>query len=155
MAPFRRTASLASLGLGLTASLTLVTGLTAVLAAGLGPGPAFAAEAPYPPATAFREVQLTAFNCGRDNTPTTCAKARRLADPLLDHPRLSTACKDALWSVRQLSVAAPLNGPERRDPIDKASRDVAAYCRQPYVADTSQPTSNPGGKPFSFKTPNP
>jgi hypothetical protein len=143
MAPLRRTAPLASLGLGLTAGLTLATGLA--------PGPAFAAEAPYPPATAFREVQLTAFNCGRDNTPTTCGKARRLADPLLDNPRLSTACKDALWSVRQLSVAAPLNGPERRDPIDKASRDVAAYCRQPFVADTAQPTSNPGGKPFSFK----
>jgi len=151
MAPLRRTAPLESLGLGLTAGLTLATGLTAAL----GALPAFAAEAPYPPATTFREVQLTAFNCGRDNTPTTCDKARRLADPLLDNPRLSTACKDALWSVRQLSVAAPLNGPERRDPIDKASRDVAAYCRQPYVADTAQPTSNPGGKPFSFKGVNP
>ena len=151
MAPLRRTAPLESLGLGLTAGLTLATGLTAAL----GALPALAAEAPYPPATTFREVQLTAFNCGRDNTPTTSDKARRLADPLLDNPRLSTACKDALWSVRQLSVAAPLNGPERRDPIDKASRDVAAYCRQPYVADTAQPTSNPGGKPFSFKGVNP
>ena len=151
MAPLRRTAPLASLGLGLTAGLTLATGLTA----SLGAVPAFAADLPYPPATTFREVQLTAFNCGRDNTPTTCDKARRLADPLLDNPRLSTACKDALWSVRQLSVAAPLNGPERRDPIDKASRDVAAYCRQPYVADTAQPTGNPGGKPFSFKGVNP
>jgi hypothetical protein len=123
--------------------------------AGLAAGPALAAEAPYPPATTFREVQLTAFSCGRDNTRTDCEKARRLADPLLDHPRLSTACKDALWSVRQLSVAAPQNSSERRDPIDKASRDVAAYCRQPYVPDTAQPTTNPGGKPFSFKALNP
>ena len=151
MAPLRRTAPLASLSLGLTAGLTLATSLTTGLAA----GPAWAADAPYPPATTFREVQLTAFNCGRDNTPTDCDKARRLADPLLDHPRLSTACKDALWSVRQLSVVAPQNSPERRDPIDKASRDVAAYCRQPYVADTTQPTTNPGGKPFSFKPLNP
>ncbi len=155
MAPLRRTAPLASLSLGLTAGLTLATGLTAALASGLAPGPAFAAEAPYPPATTFREVQLTTFSCGRDNTPSDCDKARRLADPLLDNPRLSTACKDALWSVRQLSVVAPQNSPERRDPIDKASRDVAAYCRQPYVADTTQPTTNPGGKPFSFKALNP
>jgi hypothetical protein len=147
MAPLRRTAPLASLSLGLTAGFTL--------ASGLAPSPAFAAEAPYPPATTFREVQLTTFSCGRDNTPSDCDKARRLADPLLDNPRLSTACKDALWSVRQLSVVAPQNSPERRDPIDKASRDVAAYCRQPYVADTTQPTTNPGGKPFSFKALNP
>ncbi len=147
MAPLRRTAPLASLSLGLSAGLTLSTSLAA--------GPAWAAEAPYPPATTFREVQLTAFSCGRDNTQADCDKARRLADPLLDHPRLSTACKDALWSVRQLSVVTPQNSPERRDPIDKASRDVAAYCRQPYVADTAQPTTNPGGKPFSFKALNP
>jgi len=151
MAPLRRTVPLASLSLGLTAGLTLATGLTTSLTA----GPARAAEAPYPPATTFREVQLTAFSCGRDNAQADCDKARRLADPLLDHPRLSTACKDALWSVRQLSVVAPQNSPERRDPIDKASRDVAAYCRQPYVADTTQPTTNPGGKPFSFKAINP
>jgi hypothetical protein len=147
MAPLRRTAPLASLSLGLSAGLTLATGLTAALATGLAAGRAWAAEAPYPPATTFREVQL--------NTQADCDKARRLADPLLDHPRLSTACKDALWSVRQLSVVAPQNSPERRDPIDKASRDVAAYCRQPYVADTTQPTTNPGGKPFSFKPINP
>ncbi|MCX5956636.1 MAG: hypothetical protein NTW51_09580 [Cyanobacteria bacterium] len=151
MVPLRRTVPLASLSLGLSAGLTLATGLTTSLAA----GPAWAAEAPYPPATTFREVQLTAFSCGRDNTQADCDKARRLADPLLDHPRLSTACKDALWSVRQLSVVTPQNSPERRDPIDKASRDVAAYCRQPYVADTTQPTTNPGGKPFSFKALNP
>ena len=155
MAPFRRTAPLASLSLGLSAGLTLATGLTAALATSLSAGRAWAAEAPYPPATTFREVQLTAFSCGRDNTQADCDKARRLADPLLDHPRLSTACKDALWSVRQLSVVTPRNSPERRDPIDKASRDVAAYCRQPYVADTTQPTTNPGGKPFSFKALNP
>ena len=155
MAPLRRPNPLASLSLGLTAGLSLATGLTAALASGLVPGPAFAAEAPYPPATTFREVQLTTFSCGRDNTQADCDKARRLADPLLDHPRLSTACKDALWSVRQLSLVAPQNSPERRDPIDKASRDVAAYCRQPFVADTTQPTTNPGGKPFSFKAINP
>ena len=155
MAPLRRTAPLARPGLGLTAGLTLATGLTAALTASLPPGAAIAADLPYPPAATFREVQLTTFNCGRDNSADTCGQARRLADPLLDNPRLSTACKDALWSVRQLAVVAPQNSPERRDPIDKASRDVAAYCRQAYVPDTAQPTTNPGGKPFSFKALNP
>lgn len=151
MAPLRRTVPPARPGLGLTAGLTLATGLSAALAA----APAIAADTPYPPAATFREVQLTAFSCGRDNSADTCGKARRLADPLLDNTRLSTACKDALWSVRQLAVVAPQNSPERRDPIDKASRDVAAYCRQPYVPETAQPTTNPGGKPFSFKALNP
>jgi len=147
MAPLRRTAPLASLALALTTGLSLATANTL--------GQARAADAPYPPAATFREVQLTTFSCGRDNSADTCGKARRLADPLLDNTRLSTACKDALWSVRQLAVVAPQNSPERRDPIDKASRDVAAYCRQPYVPETAQPTNNPGGKPFSFKALNP
>ena len=149
MAPLRRTAPLASLGLALTTGLSLATGLT--LGSGWSGNRAWAAEQPYPPASTFREVQLTTFSCSRENSSSSCEQARRLADPLLDNPRLSTACKDALWSVRQLAVTAPQNSPERRDPIDKASRDVAAYCRQPYVPDADPSTSNPGGKPFSFK----
>jgi hypothetical protein len=153
MAPFRRTAR-PSLGLCALNHGLLGLALPAVLA--LLPAPALrAAEAPYPPETSFREVQLRTLTCGRDNTAASCDQARRLADPLLDHPRLSTSCKDALWSVRQRAVVAPLNSPERRDPIDKASRDVIAYCRQPYRADSSKPVEIPGGKPFSFKPVNP
>ena len=110
------------------------------------------AELPYPPASSFLEVQMSTYACSRDNAASSCDKARRLADPLLDNPRLSTSCKDALWGVRQRAVTAPLNSPERRDPIDKASRDVASYCRQPYVPEASQSNGPTERKPFSLKT---
>jgi len=131
-----------------------------LVAAGLSAGLALVAppalraqQAPYPPATTFRTIQLETLACGRENTTASCSKARALADPLLDHPRLSTSCKDALWSVREKAVTAPANSLERRDPIDKASRDVGAYCRQPFVPKPAQPSGeNPGGKPFNLRS---
>jgi hypothetical protein len=125
----------------LPAGLSLLAGL-----------PLQAAEVAYPPASTFRTIQLETLNCGRENTVATCEKARKLADPLLDHPRLSTSCKDALWAVRQKAVTAASNSLERRDPIDKASRDVGAYCRQPYVPQANANPENPGGKPFNLRT---
>lgn len=115
-------------------------------------GGARAEEVAYPPASTFRTIQLETLSCGRENTSSSCQKARSLADPLLDHPRLSTACKDALWSVRQKAVTAPENSLERRDPIDKASRDVGAYCRQPYVPQAASTNENPGGKPINLRS---
>jgi len=111
------------------------------------------AEPPYPPATTFREVQLQTLSCSRENTAASCRQARALADPLLDHPRLSTSCKDALWSVRQRSVVAEGNSLERRDSLDRASRDVAAYCRQPYVPPDNTGIEKPSSKPFSLLSP--
>jgi hypothetical protein len=115
-------------------------GAARALAAGLGllaAGPLLAAAplraggTTYPAATLFQEIQRETLNCGRENTASSCERARRLADPLLDHPRLSSSCKDALWAVRQRAVVAPANSLARRDPIDSASRDVGAFCRQP------------------------
>ena len=143
MAPFW-TSALPLVALGLPAGLALL------LAA-----PARSNELPYPPASTFRQIQLDTLSCGRENTPSSCNQARKQADPLLDHPRLSTSCKDALWSVRQKAVVAPTNSLERRDPIDKASQDVASYCRQPYVPQATKPTEIPGGKPFGFKSVSP
>lgn len=132
---------------GLRAGLLLASSLTLLQTL-----PLRAAEAPFPPASTFRAIQLETLTCGRDNTSSSCEKARRLADPLLDHPRLSTACKDALWSVRQKAVTAPTNSFERRDPIDKASRDVTSYCRQPYVPAAASTNENPGGKAFTLRS---
>jgi hypothetical protein len=138
--------SMAPLRTGSLRRLALPAGLALLAAL-----PLRADEVPYPPASSFRTIQLETLACGRENTAPSCSKARSLADPLLDHARLSTACKDALWSVRQKSVTAPTNSLERRDPIDKASRDVAAYCRQPFVPQASQPTEIPGGKGFNLR----
>jgi hypothetical protein len=117
----------------------------------LPPGSTRAAEVAYPPASTFRTIQLETLACGRENTAAPCDKARRLADPLLDHPRLSTSCKDALWSVRQKAVTAATNSSERRDPIDKASRDLAAYCRQPFTIQPSGAPEKSGGKLFNLR----
>lgn len=107
----------------------------------------------YPPAGTFRKLQLITLACGRENTAEACDQARRQADPLLDHRRLSGSCKDALWQIRQLAVAAPANSLERRDPIDKAAREVTVLCRPPAAPakDTKQTApAGGGGGSFSF-----
>jgi hypothetical protein len=106
----------------------------------------------YPPGATFRRLQLSTLACGRENTARACDQARREADPLLDHRRLSASCKDALWQIRQLAVAAPANSLERRDPIDKAARDVTVLCRPPAtpVKDTKPAAPAGSGSGFSF-----
>jgi hypothetical protein len=152
MAPLHRTVPAGLLD-RCTRRLAAALGLTLSLGLGGGSTAAYAAEAPYPPATTFKEIQVRTLDCGRENSASSCGQARRLADPLMDNPRLSTSCKDALWTVRQLAVVAPSNGPERRDPIDRASRDVGAFCRQPYQPPASTAVDKPGSKPFSLISP--
>jgi hypothetical protein len=152
--------SKSGVGQGRLARRTRPSGAIQALAAGLGllaAGPLLAArplqagETPYPAATIFQEIQRETLSCGRDNTASSCERARRLADPLLDHQRLTSSCKDALWAVRQRAVAAPTNSLARRDPIDSASRDVGAFCRQPNQppAPAAAPT-DPGPSPVNF-----
>jgi hypothetical protein len=107
------------------------------------PGAAAPAATAYPPAETFRRIQLSAFACGRDNTSTSCDQARSQADKLLDHPRLTSSCKDALWEVRQTAQTAPSNSFARRDPIDEAANRVRLVCRQPAVAGAAAKTATP------------
>lgn len=110
----------------------LAGALVLMLPLGLAqPGLSAPAAAAYPPAETFRRIQLSTFACGRENTAESCDKARGLADPLLDHPRLPSSCKDALWDVSQLARTAPQNSFARRDPIDEAANRVRLLCRQP------------------------
>ena len=77
----------------------------------------------YPSTDTMREVQLAALVCARENTSDTCTRARKLADPLMDHPRLPGGCKDALWAIIQKSTPASTNTLARRDAIgDPAGR---------------------------------
>ncbi|MEB3165386.1 MAG: hypothetical protein VKO65_01815 [Cyanobacteriota bacterium] len=99
----------------------------------------------YPPQDTFRQLQLNTLACGRENTATTCDLARRQADPLLDNRRLSVSCKDVLWQIRQLAVVAPANSLQRRDPIDKAAREVTQLCRQPAPPAKESESGKPGG----------
>jgi hypothetical protein len=101
-----------------------------------------------PPASLFRSLQLTTLACGRDNDATSCDKARAMADPLLDHQRLSASCKDTLWAIREKAVVAPTNTPERRDGIDRAAKDVTVLCRQPVRPTSTTPAPGNGASPF-------
>jgi hypothetical protein len=100
---------------------------------------------PFPPASEFRSLQLITLACSRENTAEPCDKARSLADPLLDHPRLPASCKDTLWTIRQRSVVATSNSFERREPIDRAARSLTAVCR--LQLPTAKPTANAAPRP--------
>lgn len=109
-----------------------------------GASPLRAAPAPpaFPPSSEFRSLQLITLACSRENTAESCDKARSLANPLLDHPRLPASCKDVLWTIRQRSVVAASNSFERREPIDSAARRLTAVCRlQLPVAKPAEPSA--------------
>ena len=127
----------------LTASFMVAAGslLLAALPLAAAPDPSL----PPPPET-FRNLQLITLACGRENTESSCAKARSLADPLLDHPRLSARCKDVLWTIRQKATVAPANSLARRDPIDQAAKDVTVFCRRPVTPSTAKPTGASAGQ---------
>ena len=93
--------------------------------------PALAGPQPetFPPAATFRNLQLLALTCSRENTAASCDQARAIADPLLDHPRLPTSCKDVLWSISQKARPAASNTESRRDGIDRAAKDLTLFCK--------------------------
>jgi plasmid stabilization system protein ParE len=87
-------------------------------------------DPPYPSMDQLRELQLHTFACGRDNTAESCTKARTMADPLMDHPRLGASCKDAIWTIRQRAQPATTNSYERREALNRAGQDLLAFCKQ-------------------------
>ena len=105
----------------------LALGLIALLAAPVQAAPK---DPPYPSMELLRELQLQTFACGRDNTIETCGKARTMADPLMDHPRLGATCKDAIWTIRERAKPATTNTFERREALNRAGQDVIPFCKQ-------------------------
>lgn len=83
-----------------------------------------------PPPELFRQLQLITLECSRENTDDGCVRARREADRLLDHPRVSAGCKDVLWRIVQKAETASRNSMERREEIDAAAWDLTRVCRQ-------------------------
>jgi hypothetical protein len=73
---------------------------------------------------------LAALDCGRENQSSVCDKARRMADPLMDHPKLAASCKDAAWSILQQAKVAPQNSYERREQLNKASSELLVFCKK-------------------------
>lgn len=87
-------------------------------------------DPPYPSLEQLRELQLNTFNCGRENSVESCGKARTMADPLMDHPRLGASCKDAIWTIRERAKPAPTNTFERREALNRAGQDLLPFCKQ-------------------------
>ncbi len=127
----------------------LIRAASAIAGCGLsliGSAPGLAGPQPetFPPAETFRNLQLITLTCSRDNTAASCDKARSIADPLLDHPRLPTSCKDVLWSISQQARPAASNSASRRDGIDRSAKDLTVFCKPQYKP-TGKGDSKPGG----------
>jgi len=95
----------------------------------------------FPPTQLFRELQLTTIACGRDNAAGPCDKARAMADPLMDHPKLPASCKDSVWNIRERAVVAPKNTYERREALNRDSSDLVALCKP-----ATKPVGSSGGQ---------
>ena len=106
----------------------------------------------FPSQDSLRQVQLAALACARENSASSCEQARRLAEPLLDHPRLPTGCKDHLWAISQKAQPAASNSFSRRDAISQPAQLLLLACRsgekQPQAAPTAAPASGGGGFKF-------
>ena len=87
---------------------------------------------PFPTREELRALQLLAYDCSRANDQDSCEKTRSLADPLMDHPRLSAACKDTVWELVQASKVVSTNSFQRRDSIDRPARRLTLVCTKPY-----------------------
>jgi len=107
------------------------------------------ASVPFPSPETLRDVQLAALACARENTSDTCTQARKLADPLMDHPRLPGGCKDTLWAIIQTAKPASSNSLARRDAIGDPAGRLLLVCRNSEkpisgkVVDTEKPKKDP------------
>ena len=88
-------------------------------------------KVPFPTREELRSLQLMAYSCSRANDQDSCSKTRNLADPLMDHPRLSAACKDTVWELVQASQVVTTNSFQRRDSIDRPARRLTLVCAEP------------------------
>ena len=88
-------------------------------------------KVPFPTREQLRSLQLLAYSCSRANDQDSCNKTRSLADPLMDHPRLSAACKDTVWELVQASQVVTTNSFQRRDSIDRPARRLTLVCSEP------------------------
>lgn len=125
-------------------------GLLAWIATGIAA--AAAPYVPFPSQDSLRQLQLAALACARDNTAVSCAEARRLADPLLDHPRLPAACKDLLWAISQKAQPASANSYNRREAIEQPAQPLLLSCRsgeKPTPPASAAPAGS-GGDPLRF-----
>lgn len=105
---------------------------------------------PFPSQESFRQLQLAALACARENSSASCEPVRRLADPLLDHPRLPAACKDQLWSLSQKAQVSVVNSYSRREAIAQPAQLLLLACRSGEKPRPAPPASGPGATTPQF-----
>ena len=105
-------------------------GLVLALAA---PATAMEPYEPWPSKDLLRSIEQGAYACSRDNSTEACSRVRQLADPLMDHSRLSGLCKDVLWSLMDEAKVANTNDFRRKDAITKTARRIPRVCAEPVM----------------------
>ena len=97
--------------------------------------PAMAAEPnePWPSKDQLRSIEQAAYACSRDNSTETCSRVRQLADPLMDHSRLTGLCKDVLWSLMDEAKIANTNNFRLKDSIIATARRIPRVCSEPVI----------------------
>lgn len=106
---------------------------------------AFAAPfLPVPSLDSLRQLQLTALACARENSAASCEAVRRLANPLLDHPRLAAACKDQVWLLIQKARVSAVNSYSRQEAIAQPAQLLLLTCRSGEKPSPVPAASSPG-----------
>ena len=85
----------------------------------------------WPSQNTLTTLQKEAFRCSLNNSTVDCDSARKVADELMDHPRLPAICKDVLWSLVREADVATTNSFKRRDSIDQPARRLIGVCSEP------------------------
>jgi hypothetical protein len=96
-------------------------------------------DLPLPTRDALREIELQAYACSRENISEPCERTKTLSNPLMDHPRLSAACKDTVWELLQVATVVPSNNYKRRDSIDSPARRLTVVCGAQKPAQPASP----------------
>ena len=99
---------------------------------------------PIPSKEELRSIQLQAYACSRDNDAEACSSTRELIDPLLDHPRLPSSCKDVVWDLLQVANKVPKNSFQRRDAIDQPAKRLSIICINPAKQTAPKPSQQGG-----------
>ncbi len=98
----------------------------------------------FPTKQALHSIQLQAYICSRKNQTEACTLTRQMVDPLMDHPRLSSSCKDAVWELLQAAQTASTNSFLRRDSIDRPAHRLYVVCINQTMKKAPKPSSQGG-----------
>ena len=76
----------------------------------------------------LNKILIKAYACSKENTIIACNQVRGLANPLIDHPKLSAVCKDLVWDLLQNAKSAKVNDLKRKNSIDFPARKMINAC---------------------------